>query len=302
MPVLRVVFAMLALAFVQPALAVEFWDPAQCEEYMLDHVGHLEEYVTEMGEARVLLDAAQRKGDAAAAAHLEVVIESKRVDGIISMLKRIDTVEYVYCDKSLYDPALIARVDAVRPFAEAGEAVVAGVEEPVDLLVAGVTSTFVPYETIEGRRVPRAVHRSRDHHHQPRRHLPAARRSREAGARVSRFKHALLHGQPRVRLEQRGGWRPAGDHRRQEHAERGHAAQGWRDRPASPRAGRQQPDGGDGQADDHGGLVPPDRGRQQARDRARAVQLRCPDLGCVHPVRHASRPAPISRTSASSKG
>lgn len=149
MPVLRIVFAMLAFGLVQPALAAEFWDPAQCLETMIDHVEHLEEDVVDIGELKTLLDAAQRKGDAAGAAHFETVLESKRVDGIQSMLKRIDTVEYVYCDKSLFDPALIARVDAARPYAEAGETVVAAVEEPVDLVVAGVTSTFVPYEMIE---------------------------------------------------------------------------------------------------------------------------------------------------------
>ena len=59
----------------------------------------------------MLLDDAQRKGDTAQAAHFQTVLTSKRVDGIQSVLKRIDTVEYVYCDKSLFDPALIARVD-----------------------------------------------------------------------------------------------------------------------------------------------------------------------------------------------
>ena len=150
MPVLRVLFAMFVFAFVQPALAQEFWDPAQCEESMMDHVERLEEDVADIADLRMRLDEAQRKGETENAAIFQRNLESKRVDGIQSLLRRIDTVEYIYCDKSKIDPSLIARVDAVRPFAEAGEPAVAEVEEPVDLQVASVTSTFVPYEMIEG--------------------------------------------------------------------------------------------------------------------------------------------------------
>lgn len=150
MAVFRVLIVMLGLAVCQPALAVEFWPPADCALYMEDNVGNLEEYVEEIGETRIRLDEAQRKGDAAAVANFETVLRSKRVDGIQSMLKRIDTVEYVYCDKTLLDPSIIARVDAVRPYAEEGETVVAAIEEPAALQVASVTSTFVPYETIAG--------------------------------------------------------------------------------------------------------------------------------------------------------
>jgi hypothetical protein len=149
MPVLRVVFAVFAFAFAQPALAVEFWPAADCEIYMTDHVEHLEEDIADIEDLLVRIAEADRKGEAESAATFRNTLHSKRVDGIQSLLKRIDTVEYVYCDKALLDPSLIARVDAARPYGEETETVVAEVEEAVDLQVAGVTSTFVPYETIE---------------------------------------------------------------------------------------------------------------------------------------------------------
>ena len=90
---------------------------------MIDHVEHLEEDVADIEDLRGLLAEAQRKGEAERVANFQRVLESKRVDGIQSMLRRIDTVEYIYCDKSKIDASLIARVDAARPWAESGRAV-----------------------------------------------------------------------------------------------------------------------------------------------------------------------------------
>jgi hypothetical protein len=145
----RGLFVLIVLALAQPALAVEFWAPADCEVYMLDPVRNLEEFVEEIEETRVLLDEAQRKGETELVANLETVLESKRVDGIQSVLKRIDTVEYVYCDKTLFDPALIARVDAVRPWAE-GTETAAAVEEAPKIVVSGISTAFVPYAMLDG--------------------------------------------------------------------------------------------------------------------------------------------------------
>ena len=94
MAVLRVLLAVLGFAMAQPALAVEFWAPADCLVYMEDHIRNLEEDVGDILDLRERLDEAQRKGDAAAAANFEHILESKRVDGIQGILKRIDTVEY----------------------------------------------------------------------------------------------------------------------------------------------------------------------------------------------------------------
>lgn len=149
MPVLRVLLAVLLLAYTEPAHAVEYWDAQQCAESILDTVEHLEENVERIKEALVLLDEAQRKGDAAAAAQLQRVIESNRFAGIQSKLRRLDEIDFIYCDESLIDPSLIARADATRPWAEETQTGVPEVEEAVDLQITDVSSTFVPYEMLD---------------------------------------------------------------------------------------------------------------------------------------------------------
>jgi hypothetical protein len=150
MPVLRVLLVILALAFVPSSLAQEYWDPAQCLETMIDHIEHLEEDVADIEDLLVRIAEAEAKGETERATNFRTVLHSKRVDGIQSMLRRIDTVEYVYCDKSKFDPSLIASVDAARPYAEETEATVAAVEEPPKISVNGISTTFVPYEMLEG--------------------------------------------------------------------------------------------------------------------------------------------------------
>jgi hypothetical protein len=134
----------------QPVLAQEYWDPSQCSETLLDLVEHLEKDVRDIEQLEQLLLEAQRKGEAERVAILEANLESQRVDGIKDKLRRIDGTEYVYCNKSLFDPALIARVDAVRPYAEKRDVVAPPVEAPPRLEFAAITSTFVPSDSVEG--------------------------------------------------------------------------------------------------------------------------------------------------------
>ena len=150
MPVLRVLLAVFGFALAQPALAVEFWDPAECRLYLEDDVRNLEDDVADIEDLLARIAEAERKGDGAAATNFRTILQSKRVDGIQGMLKRVDTVEYVYCDKSLFDPELIARVDAARPYAEETAVPVAATEEVPKIALTGIGSTFVPYEMLEG--------------------------------------------------------------------------------------------------------------------------------------------------------
>lgn len=151
MPSLRGMFVGLVLfwAGAQPALAQQYWDAAQCAEAMIDHVERLEDDIADIQDLQKRLVEAERKGETERVANFQTILESKRVDGIQSLLKRIDEVEYVYCDKSLFDPSLIARVDAARPWADSAEPTLEAEVAPA-LEIVAITSTFVPFETFEG--------------------------------------------------------------------------------------------------------------------------------------------------------
>jgi hypothetical protein len=145
MAVRRVLVGILIWLVIQPALAAE--DPAQCKATMDEYVQRLELYVTSLQELGPLVADAQRKGDTVLAAQLAERLEGNRVNGVGDMLRRIEE-EYVACGKSLFDADLIARVEAARPWGNAA-APALDVEAPPRLEIAGITPTFVPYETTD---------------------------------------------------------------------------------------------------------------------------------------------------------
>ena len=154
----------------------------------------------------------------------------------------------------------------------------------MDLQVAGVTSTFVPYETIEtggcrgpfidlaititnrGGTFPRPVDLEKREREYPGTNMPYFTVNLEFD-----WNNGVVGGQQAITVDKSmlsGGTLPKG---------------GAITLPLRVPVGNNQT-AVTVKPMIHGRLVPPDRGRQPARDRARAVQLRCPDLGCLHPV------------------
>jgi hypothetical protein len=96
-----------------------------------------------------MMEEAERRGDAASAASIRKNIESKRKDGIGSILNYIDKSLLPNCNQALLRADLVARIAPARAMLGETTAQPLQAEGMPDLRVTGVSSTFVPFEADE---------------------------------------------------------------------------------------------------------------------------------------------------------
>lgn len=125
-----------------------FWTVEQCNERLAEDAIDADEYQKNIKENQKILESAERKGDAKAAAEVRRFIEDGK-GNIRLLLKYYDNEFARDCGKQALDTALVARVEAARQFLASGSATTATVEGMPNLQVTGIQSAFVPYENDE---------------------------------------------------------------------------------------------------------------------------------------------------------